>query len=440
MDDIIGENDLMKRCSDCGILKMKTDFYFRNINQKLRKECVLCTKMKQKVHDSENREKIKSYKKQNIQQNKGRINEYKKHYVKNRFKTDVNYRFIVYTKNRIYKSLKGMMKQSSSRDILGIDIYFYKKWIESQFTPEMNWSNIEIDHVKPICLFDVSKDEELGEVFNWKNIQSLLKHDHQQKGIKFFFLDYQIQIVKAYQFLRLNEEALTKIFINEIYSIPPRKNYPTNKIVYNHIDDIWSIDLTDMMGYKISNNKGFKYTFVIVDNFSKNLCAIPLKNKNSQTITNEFSNKLTTSKRKPLKIETDRGSEFYNSIFQNFLRNKNIHHYSRFRDKGPSIAERVIRTLRNLLKKPLFLVGNANWISELPSVIKQFNNTFHYSIKMTPIQASKKVNEKEVFSNLKDNREIQKPKLKLGQLVRTADIRKVFSKAIQQIGLISYIQ
>ena len=47
---------------------------------------------------------------------------------------------------------------------------------------------------------------------------------------------------------------------------------------------------------------------------------------------------------------------------------------------------------------------------------------------MTPNHDSKKVNEKLVYSNLKDNREIQKPKFKLGQLVRTADIKKVFSK------------
>ena len=75
--------------------------------------------------------------------------------------------------------------------------------------------------------------------------------------------------------------------------------------------------------------------------------AIPLKNKYSQTITNEFSNILTTSKRKPLKIESDRGNEFYNSIFQSFLKAKNIQHYCRFTDKGPSIAERVIRIIRN---------------------------------------------------------------------------------------------
>ena len=156
--------------------------------------------------------------------------------------------------------------------------------------------------------------------------------------------------------------------------------------------------------------------------------AIPLKNKYSQTITNEFSNISTTSKRKPLKIECDRGSEFYNCIFQNFLRSKNKHHYSRFTDKDPSIAERVIRTIRNLLKKPVFLAGNADLIYELPSIVKQCNNNIHSSTKMTPNQASKKSNEKKVYSNLQDRRVRQKPKFKLGQLVRTADNKRVFIK------------
>ena len=182
------------------------------------------------------------------------------------------------------------------------------------------------------------------------------------------------------------------------------------------------------LDYKTSNNKGFRYVFIIIDNFSKYLWAIPLKNKYSQTITNEFSNIITTSKRKPIKLESDRGSEFYNSIFQNFLKSKNIHHYSRYTDKGPSIAERVIRTIRNLLKKPVFEKRKADWLSELPSVIKQYNNTIHHSIKMTPIQASKKINEKLVFSNLRDDRVKRQPKYKLGQLFRTADIKRVFSK------------
>ena len=220
----------------------------------------------------------------------------------------------------------------------------------------------------------------------------------------------------------------TKIFIDEIYSSPPKKNYPANKILYNHIDEIRRIDLADFSDYKTSNIKGFRYKFVLIDNFSKCLWAIPLENEHSQTTIQEFSNIITSSKRRSLKIESDRGAEFYNSILQNFLRSQKKHHYSKFRDKGPSIAERLIRSVRNLLKKPVSEKGNANWISDLLSVIKQYNIKIHTSTKMTPIPASKKSNAKEVYSNLKDNREVRKPKFNIGQLVRTADIKRVFSK------------
>ena len=73
-------------------------------------------------------------------------------------------------------------------------------------TPEMNWTNIEIDHVKPIYMFDVTKDDDLREGANWKNTQPLLKQDHQHKGTNFNFPGYQLQFIKPYQFLQLNEE------------------------------------------------------------------------------------------------------------------------------------------------------------------------------------------------------------------------------------------
>ena len=150
--------------------------------------------------------------------------------------------------------------------------------------------------------------------------------------------------------------------------------------------------------------------------------------KNKKTKTDNFSKVLTKSKEEPLKIEGDRGGQWYNSIFRNFLKAKKIQQYSRFTDKGPSIAKRVNRTIKNLLKKPVFEKRNAIWLSEMPSVIKQYNNTIHSSTKMTPIETSRSINGKEVYSNLKNNREMQTPKFKLGQLVRTAYIKRVFSK------------
>ena len=109
-----------------------------------------------------------------------------------------------------------------------------------------------------------------------------------------------------------------------------------------------------MIDNKISNFKGFRNIFILIDNFSKYLWCVPPKNRNNQILLPNFSIILTKSKRSPLEIESDRGADFYNSIFQNFLNSKNIQPYSRFTNKGPCVAERVIRSVRSLLKKPVF--------------------------------------------------------------------------------------
>ena len=117
-----------------------------------------------------------------------------------------------------------------------------------------------------------------------------------------------------------------KIFINEIYSKPPKKNYITNKTNVYYIDDIWSLDILDLKDYSPENNRGYRYVLVTIDNFSKYGWTIPLKNKNAQTIKDSFENNLINSKRKPKLIESDRGQEFYNNTFQDFL-NKAISNF-----------------------------------------------------------------------------------------------------------------
>ena len=210
--------DLVKKCSVCKNILLKTNFH-KNKKSKdgLHPHCVFCRKeyyiknsiklvQKQKDYYIQNRDRIKEYQ----LKNHNKIIAQKKIYSNNKYKSDINFRIICRTRSRIRNALQGKIKSSSTRDILGIDIDLYRKWLEFQFTPEMNWGNIEIDHVKPICLFDISNDEQLKEAFNWRNTQPLIKKDHQQKGIKFNFLDYQLQFIKAYQFIKLNgQEGLS---------------------------------------------------------------------------------------------------------------------------------------------------------------------------------------------------------------------------------------
>ena len=219
-----------------------------------------------------------------------------------------------------------------------------------------------------------------------------------------------------------------KIFINEIYSKPPKKYYPTNKTNVYHIDDIWSLDILDLKDYGPENNRGYRYVLVIIDNFSKLGWTIPLKNKNALTIKDSFENILLSSKRKPNLIETDRGKEFYNNIFQDFLNKNNIKLYSRNSSYGAVFAERFNRTIRDLLKKIVFEQGDANWIDVLPTITNQYNNRIHSSTKLTPTQASLEKNEGYVYKNLLDKRKKIKPKYEIGDLVRTADLKKTFSK------------
>ena len=80
----------------------------------------------------------------------------------------------------------------------------------------------------------------------------------------------------------------------------PRKNYPTNKLVYKHTNEIWSIDSLDMSDYGIWNNRGYRYILVVNDFFSKYMVYSASK-KRAQTIKDEFWINITTTKRKPSK-------------------------------------------------------------------------------------------------------------------------------------------
>ena len=219
-----------------------------------------------------------------------------------------------------------------------------------------------------------------------------------------------------------------KIFINEIYSKGPKKNYITNKTDVYHIDDIWSLDVLDLKDYGPKNNRGYRYVLVIIDNFSKFGWTVPLKHKNAQTLKDSFESVIISSKRSPDLLEGDRERGFNNEIFQDFLNKKNIKQYSRNTSLGAVFAERFNKSIRDLLKRPVFEKCDSNWIDILPTITKQYNNRIHSSTKLTPIQASLKKNEGFVHKNLLDKRKKVSPKFQINDLLRTADLKKTFSK------------
>ena len=135
------------------------------------------------------------------------------------------------------------------------------------------------------------------------------------------------------------------------------------------------------------------------------------------------------SKRKPNLIKSDRGREFFNNFFQDFLIKINIKLYCRNCSFGVVFAERFNRTIRDLLKRPVFEKGDDRRVDILPTITKQYNNRIHTSRKLSPKEVSMKKNEGYVYKNLIDKRMKIEPKNKIGDLVRTADLKKTFSKS-----------
>ena len=119
---------------------------------------------------------------------------------------------------------------------------------------------------------------------------------------------------------------------------------------------------------------------------------------------------------------------FITIFFKTFFKKNNIKLYSRNSSYGAVFAERFNRTIRDLLKKIVFEQGDAKWIDILPTITKQYNNRIRSSTKLTPTQGSLKKNEGCVYKNLLDKRKKVKPKFQVNDHVRTADLKKTFSK------------
>ena len=191
----------------------------------------------------------------------------------------------------------------------------------------------------------------------------------------------------------------------------------------NGIDKIWAADLADMKVLS-EDNDGVNFLLLVIDIFSKYGWIVPLKNKKGETVAEALKN--IFEKRKPEKLWTDKGTEFYNKDVK-----KLIEIYSTENEEKSSIVERWIRTMKEKMWKYFTDNNTYTYIDVLPDLVKDYNNTVHSSIKMTPIEASKKKNELTVWRNLYPDRyKIYDltPKFSVGDKVRITKKKKVFEK------------
>ena len=125
--------------------------------------------------------------------NKDRSKIYSREYNKKRKKEDPNFALAALLRTQLNQKLK--MKNISKRynraiDLLGIEIKYFKKYLEHKFKPGMTWENRgkvwHIDHIIPISILDISKEENLKFAFHYRNLQPMFVKDNLKKSNKVF--------------------------------------------------------------------------------------------------------------------------------------------------------------------------------------------------------------------------------------------------------------
>ena len=207
----------------------------------------------------------------------------------------------------------------------------------------------------------------------------------------------------------------------EIFS-PVVKKFDRIQIQTHYKDECWSIDLIDRSSLA-KYNKNYKFIFTIIDNHTKFAWAIPLKDKSGKSTTTAFKKLIETSKRKPEKVWSDRGKEFYNKTFLDFLKQNEIQIYSTHSDLKAVFVERFNRTLLDLIKEPMYIEGKACWLNHINSALDKYNNRVHTTTRMTPFEASNKPIDPPTFVN-----KPKQPKFQVGDYVRVPDKRNIYSK------------
>jgi hypothetical protein len=165
-----------KICITCGTEYPNTVefFAFRLDTRKLRGECNVCDGSKRRKYYDEHKEHKLAYNRERS---------------KRLDKTDINFLLSRRIRQRVWYILNGYNKSKRSFELLGCDIETFKKYLEDQFTGEMNWTNYgkgddkwHMDHDPPLASYDLTDPGQHRQAFHYTHIHPLWQKQNIAKG------------------------------------------------------------------------------------------------------------------------------------------------------------------------------------------------------------------------------------------------------------------
>ena len=239
--------------------------------------------------------------------------------------------------------------------------------------------------------------------------------------------------------------AKIRRFLNNLdtYSLykPIRKTFSRSRVIVDTINSMWDGDLADMSSIS-KYNDGYKFLFVLIDVFSRYLFIAPLKDKKHQSILHALRT-IFTRGRKPKILRTDKGVEFKNRWVKTFLQDEGVGVIYTQNETKANYAERVIRTMRNLINRYSMKNQTYKYIDVLQKLVATYNSRPHRSLRGMAPQDVTSTNADEVRlqvylsrQNLsKRSEKVTKKKnfkYKIGDTVRISQLKRTFQKDYEQ--------
>lgn len=173
----------------------RIDYYYENREEEIEKS---------KRYNRINKEKRSVYLKKYSKLNKEKIREcrlkyhkgehyieYQKRYHKWRKRIDLNFKITTQLRTRMWIAINasGGCKGDTTFKLSGCSINELRIYLESLFQEGMSWKNHSvygwhIDHIKPCCSFDLTKEEEQKKCFHYTNLQPLWAEENWMKNGK----------------------------------------------------------------------------------------------------------------------------------------------------------------------------------------------------------------------------------------------------------------
>ena len=229
---------------------------------------------------------------------------------------------------------------------------------------------------------------------------------------------------------RPKESAAEWLKTQDTYTLhrPVRKTFQRNRIQVAGIDDQWEADLVDVQGLAKQNNN-MKHLLTVVDALSKYAFVVPLKDKTGPTIVKAFKQIFKT--RKPRKLRTDKGKEFLNRPFQQFLKEHEVLFFTSNNETKCAMVERFNRTLRQKLWRFFTATRRDRYFDILQDVVDSYNRSVHRTTGYAPADVNVMNGEKvwrAVYGDLLEPSKVKRPKHKVGDRVRISKAKKTFEK------------